>query len=114
MGYKGPKINYVQFYSMSLDEHLTLAFESLDLIPLQALGQIVHTKSYDQIELIPKLVHINTIDNTIVIIGSQINDSTYIIQKNGDGEQHYFSYNCSKETIITAIEYLYHMYKNLV
>ena len=114
MGYEGPKIKFLQFYAMSFDEHLTLAFESLDLISLEALGQIVHTKSYDHIELIPKLVYINTIDNTIIIVGSQINDSTYIIQKNGGGEQHYFSYDCSKESIITAIDYLYHMYKSLV
>ncbi len=113
MGYDGPKIQTLHYIAVTFSEHLTLAFESLDVICLEALGQIVHTKAYDQIPLIPNQVYINTVDKVFTIVGSKINESTYIIQKNGGGEEVHISYDCSNECIITAIEYLYHMYKNL-
>jgi hypothetical protein len=114
MSYKGPAIKVVQFYALTFYDSLTIAFESLEAISLDDLGTVVKTKSYDNVDLIPNIVTINTIEQTITLVGSKINDTTYIIQKNGLGDKFVLSYDFSRDTVITGIEYLYHMYKNLI
>ena len=108
-----PRIHCQQFYSFSPDEHLTIMFEDLDMISLEHLATIVRTKSYANFTLIPELLTFDTINKTINLRGNRINNTTYIVQRNGGGDLFTISYTCSNEDIITGIEYLYHMYKSL-
>ena len=107
-----PRINLHQLYSLNIYDGLDVIFENLDMINLTDLGNIVHTCAYDYIEIIPKMLSINTVLKTIVIVGHKINDSTFIVNKKGHGDMHILDYNCPKETVITAVEYLYHIYKS--
>ena len=107
-----PRINLHQLYSLNIYDGLDVIFENLDMIHLADLGKIVQTCAYDYIVVIPNVLSINTVLKTIVIVGNKVNDSTYIVNKKGSGDMHIIDYNCPKEKVITAIEYLYHIYKN--
>lgn len=114
MSYKGPAIKVIQFYAMTFYDTLNIAFESLEMVSLQDLDTVIKTKSYDKVDLIPNIITINTLEKTITLIGSRLNDTTYIIQKNGLGDRFVIPYDFSHDTIVTGLEYFYHMYKNLI
>ncbi len=107
-----PRVNLHQLYSLNIYDGLDIIFEDLNMINLADLGTIVHTRAYDSIDIIPKVLSINTVEKTIRIIGNKINESTFIVNKKGQGDIFILSYTCAKETVITAIDYLYHIYKS--
>jgi hypothetical protein len=109
-----PAIKLHQLYSLNLYEGLDIIFENLDMLNITALEEIVKTKSLGSIQIVKSSLTINTITKTITVIGNKINESTYIINRQSKGDVTIMPFKCSDEVILTAIEYLYHMYKNLV
>lgn len=110
-----PAIKLHQLYSLNVCEEIDVIFESLDMVNMNNLDKAIKTKDYDIINVVsPMRLSINTINKTITIVGHKINDRTYIINKNGEGDIVVIKYSCDNQNIITGIEYLYHMYKNLV
>lgn len=109
-----PSIRLHQLYSLNICEEVDVIFEGLEMVDVNKLAETIKTKNYDKIDVVSTLFSINTIEKTMIIIGHKINDRTYIINKAGKGDIIMIKYNCEKEQVITGIEYLYHMYKNLV
>jgi hypothetical protein len=107
-----PRINLHQLYSLNIYDGLDILFENLDMINLDELEKIIHTQSYDYIEIIPNVLSINTVLKTITLVGNKVNDTLYILSKKGEGDIYKIEYNYPKEMIITAVDYLYHIYKN--
>ncbi len=109
-----PAIKLHKLYSLNLYEGLDIIFEDLAMINYTALEEVVKTKSLGNIQVVDKILSINTQNKTITIVGNKINDSTYIVNKQGRGDITLLIYKFPDENILTAIEYLYHMYNSLV
>jgi tryptophan synthase alpha subunit len=109
-----PAIKLHQLYSLNLYEGLDIIFEDLSMLNTEELERVIKTKELGHISIVNFILSVNTNDKTIKLIGNKINDSTYIINRNGGGDIILLSYKCEDNNILTAIEYLYHMYKNLV
>jgi hypothetical protein len=109
-----PAIRLHQLYSLNLYDGLDIIFEELSMLDVESLKGVITTKKIDSIDIVKNIVSINTNDKTIKIIGNKINESTYMVNKSGQGDIIILSYKCEDRNILTAIEYLYHMYKNLV
>jgi hypothetical protein len=109
-----PAIRLHQLYSLNLYDGLDIIFEELSMLDVESLKGVITTKRIDSIDIVKNVVSINTNDKIIKIIGNKINESTYIVNKSGQGDIIILRYKCEDRNILTAIEYLYHMYKNLV
>jgi hypothetical protein len=109
-----PAIKLHQLYSLNLYEGLDVIFEDVDMLNIAALEEVVKTKTLGSIQIVKNSLTINTITKTITIVGNTINSSTYIINKAAKGDVTIMPYTCSDEIILTAVEYLYHMYNSLV
>ena len=105
-----PAVRLHQLYSLTLYDGLDIIFEDLDMINMDVLKEVVTTKILGNIHIVNKSLRINTLDNVITIIGHKINDSTYMVKRDGTGDIMLLTYKCSNTTVLTAIEYLYHMY----
>jgi hypothetical protein len=108
-----PAIRMHQLYSLNLYDGLDIIFEDLNVLNMEALEKVVRTKQLGNISIVDKILNINTDSKTITICGHQINSSTYIITQYRSSDITLIQYKCSDSNILTAIEYLYHMYKNL-
>jgi hypothetical protein len=109
-----PAIRLHQLYSLNLHDGLDIIFEDLSMLDMKVLEDVVNTKRLGNIQIVDKILSINTNTKTVTIFGYQINDSTYIVKRNGSADITMITYKCSDKDVLTAIEYLYHMYKNLV
>jgi hypothetical protein len=108
-----PHVKLHQLYSLKVCDDIDVIFEELEMIDIDKLDEAIKTKNYDRIDIVPNIFSINTVESTMTIVGHKINDSIYIVNKAGKGDIMIINYNCKKQNIITGIEYLYHMYKNL-
>jgi hypothetical protein len=109
-----PAINLHQLYSLNVCEGIDVIFEGLEMVNVNNLAEVIKMKKYDKIDIVPQIFSINTNEKRMTIVGHKINNKTYMINKAGKGDIYFLNYNCEKEIVITGIEYLYHMYKNLV
>jgi hypothetical protein len=110
-----PAVKLHQLYSLNLYNGLDVLFEELTLLDLPELEKIAMTKELGAcIPLVNQRFEINTHDKIVRIMGHKINNTTYIVNRQGNGIEFVFKYTCSDADILTGIEYLYHMYKNLV
>lgn len=105
-----PAVNLNQLYSLHLYDGLEIIFEDLNMLDSNVLKEV---NNLDIIQIVPNII-INMNKKLITIIGYKINDSTYMVNRDGRGDVVTFVYQCSNEDIITGIGYLYQMYKNLV
>lgn len=109
-----PAVKLHQLYSLNLYENFDVIFESLEMVDMNNLSEAIKSNDFDNVVVVPKLLSINTKDKTITIVGHKINNKTYMLNKAGNGDIYFLNYNCEKQNIVTGIEYLYHMHKNLV
>jgi hypothetical protein len=109
-----PAIKLNQLYSLNLYDGLNIIFEDLAMLNMKVLEEVVTTKTLGNIQIVNNCLSINTVEKSITIVGHKLNMGTYIIGNNKMGDIHIMKYKCSDKDILTAIEYLYHMYKNLV
>lgn len=109
-----PAIKLHQLYSVNLYDGLDIIFENLDMLNINVLQEVLKTKTLGIVQVVENTFTINTTTKTITVVGNKLNDSTYIINKLAKGDITIMPYKCSDEVIFTALEYLYHMYKNLV
>ncbi len=109
-----PAVKLHQLYSLNLYDGLDVILEDLSMLDIEALEGVMKTKQVGNINIVDRILSINTTTKTIQIVGNKINESTYIINRQGRGDIILLAYKCSDETILTAIEYMYHMYKTLV
>jgi hypothetical protein len=109
-----PSVRLHQLYSVNFYNDLDIMFEDLRLLDIDVLRSVATTKQMGHIQLVDKWLSVNTVDKTISIQGCKLNDSVYLINKEGNGVAVTVAYTCSNDDILTGIEYLYHMYKNLV
>ena len=81
-----PAVRLHQLYSLNLYDGLDVIFEDLDMVDIDNLRDtVVNKKNFDRIEIARKLFIINTVDKSIMIVGHKINDKTYLINKDGNG-----------------------------
>lgn len=109
-----PAIKLHQLYSLNLYDGLDIILEDLDMLNIDLLKKIVITKELGYIEIIKNLLIIDTEDKTVKVIGNKVNKFTYLVNREGNGDVNIINYECSNSDILTAVEYLYHMYNNLV
>jgi hypothetical protein len=109
-----PAIKLHQLYSLNVCEDVDVIFEELEMVDINNLSEVINTKKYDKIDIVPTIFSINTVEKTMTITGHKINDRTYIINKTGKGDIMFVNYNCEKETVVKGIDYLYHMTNNLI
>ncbi len=109
-----PAIKLHQLYSLNLYDGLDIIFEDLSMLNIECLKEVVETKKLGYISIVNNILSINTNEKTIQVIGNKINNSTYIVNREGKGDIILLKYKCSDENILTAMEYLYHMYRTLV
>jgi hypothetical protein len=109
-----PAIKLNKLYSLNLYEEIDIIFEDLSILDIDSLKEVVSRKKFGNISIVKNSVSINTDTKIIKIIGYKINNSSYIVNREGNGDINVAMYKCSDENILTAIEYLYHMYRVLV
>lgn len=105
-----PAIKLNQLYSLHLYDGLDIIFEDLKMLDSNVLKEV---NNLDIIQIVPNII-INMNKKLITIIGYKINDSTYMVNRDGRGDVVTFVYQCSNEDILTGIGYLYQIYKNLL
>jgi hypothetical protein len=109
-----PAVKLHQLYSLNLYDGLDIIFEDLAMINVPVLEKVAITKELGIIHIVNQMFEVNTHTKSVRILGNKINDTTFMVNKQGNGQIYTFNYNCSYTDILTGIEYLYHMYKNLV
>ncbi len=109
-----PSVNNHNFYSLNLYDGLDIIFEDLSMMDVESLKWAVETKDMTLVSVVKDLFTINTVDKTLTITGYQLNDSTYFVPKKRRGDLMFVGFSCTNATILTGIEYLYHMYENLI
>ena len=107
-----PAINLHHLYSLHLYDELDIIFEDMKMLDNKVLNKVAETKELGDIHLVPDILSINTIEKFISIVGYKINNNTYILNHNGVNVK--VHYTCSEKDILTAIEYLYQMYRNII
>jgi hypothetical protein len=107
-----PSVKLHQLYSINISSDIDIVFEELTQINLEDLKNIVINKLYDVIQIIPEQLVINAKNNEITLKGYKLNNNTYILGIDKSGTEYKLKYS-SNDDMITGIEYLYHMYKNL-
>ena len=108
-----PAVRLHQLYSLNLYDGLDIIFEDLDMIDINKLKEIIDTKQLGYIQIVDKRLILNTNTESITIVGHKINESTYIVKRDGPGDIFILSYKCSDKNILTGIEYLYHMHQSV-
>ena len=108
-----PAVKLHQLYSLNFYDGLDIIFEDLDIVNMDNLKEIVKTKQLGRIEIVDKSLTMNTDTKSITIIGHKINETTFIVKRDGSGDIFIMTYKCSDENVLTAVEYMYHMYKSL-
>lgn len=101
-----PAVNLHTFHSLNLYDGLDIIFD-LKLLDYDTLQK----KDVCVIHLIPDIFTIHTNEKLITIKGYILNDSTFMVNNNGDIIN--IPYSCSNDTIKTGIEYVYQMFKNI-
>lgn len=107
-----PAVKLHQLYSVNFYDGLDILFEDLDMINMDVLKEVVKTKELGIIQITNSL-RINTDTKSMTIIGHKMNDSMYIVKRDGTGDMFILTYKCSNTDIVTGIEYLYHMVKSV-
>jgi hypothetical protein len=109
-----PAVKLHPLYSINFYEGLDILFEDLKLLNIDALRRAVTTKTLGHVSIVQDWLSVNTDTKVISIQGCKLNDSMWIVNKEGNGIVASIHYSCSDKDILTGIEYLYHMYNNLV
>jgi hypothetical protein len=102
-----PAVHLHHFHSLNLYDGLDIIFEDLNILDFEVLKRRTIA---DNIDLVPNILRINTVEKSIFIVGYKINATTYMVNQGGTSVT--IPYSCSNDNIIVGIEYLYHMYKN--
>jgi hypothetical protein len=108
-----PAVKLHHLYSLNLYDELDVIFEDLEMVDMNNLAEVINTKNYDKIDIVPGLFMINTVNKSMMIIGHKINNRTYMINKDRGGDITLLTYKCDTQNIVTGVEYLYHMTKTL-
>lgn len=116
-----PAIKLHHLYSVDFYPQLSILFENLDMIDIPSVKNAIKTKSFPSeagkltgITIVPGILQIDLDIKMIILTGYNINDTTYMVNRAGKGDTIFLSYTCSDEIIWQGVEYLYHMYQNLV
>lgn len=109
-----PAVKMHQLYSVQFYDGLDILFEDLDVINYEVLHKFVlaNNPPGDKI-YVTKWMYIDTSSKIINIQGCKLNESKYLINREGHGMNTTISYTCSDQDIRTGLYYLYHMYTNL-
>jgi hypothetical protein len=107
-----PAIKLHHLYSVDFYPQMSILFENLDMIDIPSVTNAIKTKS--GIIIVPGIFQIDLDIKRIILTGYNINDTTYMVNRAGKGDTIFLSYTCSDEIIWQGVEYLYHMYQNLV
>ena len=86
-------------------------FEDLYMIDLEHLEATIKLTK-EEIILVPNTLTINTKNRTITIVGYRINATTWFVTNSGKGNIYLNNYNCSNETILEGIKYIYHILRS--
>ena len=109
-----PSIKIHQLYSVNFCADIDIIFEDLNLIDISSIKKNITNGSFNLINIIPNRFFVNTDSQLISLVGYKINEKTYFVSRDGNGSKYDLTYNCSNKDIITCVNYLYHMYNNLV
>ena len=83
------------------------------MINMDRLKEVAMTKQMGHIQIVDRSLTINTNTHSMTITGHKINESTFIVKRDGTGDIFIMDYKCSNDNILRGIEYLYHMYKSI-
>ena len=108
-----PAVKLHQLYSVNFYDELDIIFEDLDMINMDRLKEVAMTKQMGHIQIVDRSLTINTNTHSMTITGHKINESTFIVKRDGTGDIFIMDYKCSNDNILRGIEYLYHMYKSI-
>ena len=113
-----PAVKLHHLYSLDFYQNMRILFEDLKIIDIISLENVIKEKTSGTSTPIGVTVSDNFIidlnNKMIIIKGYKINDTTYMINRKGNGDTMLLRYTCSDKIIWQGIEYLYHMYQNLV
>ena len=102
-----PTVKLHHLYSLNLYEDLDIIFEDLSMINMDNIKEA--SKKIDNIQIIDNKFSIDTVNCIITLKGYKINKSTYIVNNDSSGDVMFIKYKCDNKTILTGVEYLYHM-----
>ena len=97
-----------QYNLSSLCLDIEILFEDLSMLNSNVLT------NKQIIQIVPNILIINTIEKCITIVGHKINNSTYMVNREGRGDTFRLSYKHSDEYILNAIQKLYKAYTDYV
>ena len=105
-----------QLYSIHFSNTLDVIFEDISMVNISNLkDSITNLKSntLTSFYIVDNKFLVNMLDNTITLTGYKINNTTWILPKDGRGDGFIITHTLSKESMLTAIEYLYHILSGL-
>ena len=108
-----PAVKLHQLYSINFYDGLDIIFEDLEMVNMDRLKEVATTKQLGYIQIVDRSLTVNTEANSMTITGHKINESTFIVKRDGTGDIFIMDYKCSNDNILRGIEYLYHMYKSI-
>ena len=97
-----------QYNLSSLCLDIEILFEDLSMLNSNVLT------NKQIIQIVPNILIINMVDKCITIVGHKINNSKYMVNREGRGDTFRLSYKHSDEYILNAIQKLYKAYTDYV
>lgn len=109
-----PAVQLQQYYSFCLADNIHILFEDFSLVDGDSLYKAIQTKKYENVCVVKDKMYINTVNDMISVVGTIISDGTYMISQGPYGKTQHIQYTCPTQTIVEAIQLLYHMYSSWV
>lgn len=109
-----PAVKLHELYSIQFFKGLDILFEDLNIVNCNELKKIINTPILPTKCTVNEWFSIDTNTKTIHLQAYMLNATTYFVTREGRGTRIEIPYTCPDKDIRTGLEYLYHMYNNLV
>jgi hypothetical protein len=108
-----PGVHLHQLYSVHLSDEIEVLFSNLQMVDKDALGEFLKTNK-KSVSIVPGKLSVNLVHKQITISGFALNEKRFMVCENPGSTSYILTYKTENKNVLTAIEYLYHMYNNLV
>ena len=109
-----PAVQLYHYYSFNVADTVHILFEDFSLVDGDSLHKAIRDKKYDNVCVVKDKMYINTVNEMIGVVGTNISDGTYMISHGLYGKTQQIPYTCSHQTMVDGIQLLYHMYNSWV
>jgi hypothetical protein len=110
-----PAVRLHQMYSITFNNSVDVALHDIRLVDINALDTYLHSKQdKDIIHIVPHKLYVNVRTKELCIVGHLLKKGKWIVCESDSGSSNIIPLTISDKDLHTTLEYLYHVYNNIV